>query len=99
MASFLYKKDYIKLSQQKDLDNTRWQKRCTDLHIEDKAKADKYWLVLREIKKIAEAPSPFIDNFEIKSATEVGYDYAVICNKLELRLHKVLELITKTEEE
>ena len=48
------KEDYIKLNQQKDLDNVRWQKRCTDLHIEDKAKADKYWLVLQEIKEIAE---------------------------------------------
>lgn len=54
---------------------------------------------LQEIKAIAEADSPFIDNFEIKSAIEVGYDYAAICNELELRLHKVLELITKAEGE
>ena len=59
----------------------------------------KYQQTLQEIKAIAEADSPFIDNFEIKSATEVGYDYAAICNELELRLHKVLELITKAEEE
>lgn len=93
------REDYIKLSQQKDLDNARWQKRCTDLHIEDKAKADKYWLVLQEIKEIAEAPKPFIDFSVTKTATEVGYDYTAICNELELRLHKVLELITKAEEE
>lgn len=36
------KENYIKLSQQKDLDNVRWVKRCTDLHIEDKSIADKY---------------------------------------------------------
>lgn len=54
---------------------------------------------LQEIKAIAKAPSPYIDNFEIKTATEVGYDYAAICNELELRLHKVLELITKAESE
>lgn len=59
----------------------------------------KYLTTLQEIKAIAEAPSPYIDNFEIKTATEVGYDYAAICNELELRLHKVLELITKAEEE
>jgi predicted RNase H-like nuclease (RuvC/YqgF family) len=59
----------------------------------------KYKQTLQEIKTIAEAPSPYIDNFEIKTATEVGYDYAAICNELELRLHKVLELITKAEEE
>lgn len=55
--------------------------------------------ILQEIKAIAKAPSPYIDNFEIKTATEVGYDYAAICNELELRLHKVLELITKAGEE
>ena len=54
---------------------------------------------LQEIKAIAAAPKPFIDFSEIKTATEVGYDYAAICNELELRLHKVLELITKAEEE
>ena len=54
---------------------------------------------LQEIKEIAETPKPFIDNLEIKSATEVEYDYAAICNELELRLHKVLELITKSERE
>lgn len=54
---------------------------------------------LQEIKAIAELPKPFIDNLKIKSATEVGYDYAAICNELELRLHKVLELITKAESE
>lgn len=54
---------------------------------------------LQEIKAIAERPNLYIDNFEIKTATEVGYDYAAICNELELRLHKVLDLITKAEEE
>lgn len=93
------KEDYINLSQQKDLDNARWQKRCTDLHIEDKAKADKYWLVLKEIKAIAELPKPFIDFSEIKTATEVEYDYAAIYKELELRLYKVLELIAKAESE
>lgn len=44
---------------------------------------------LKEIKAIAEAPKPFIDFSETKTATEVEYDYAAICNKLELRLHKI----------
>lgn len=57
------------------------------------------WQTLQEIKEIAEAPKPFIDFSETKTAIEVEYDYAAICNELELRLHKVLELITKTEEE
>lgn len=64
-----------------------------------KAENDKLKSCLQEIKAIAETPKPFIDNLEIKSATEVGYDYAAICNELELRLHKVLELITKAESE
>lgn len=60
---------------------------------------DKYIQTLQEIKAIAKASSPYIDNIEIKSATEVGYDYAAICNELEKRLHKVLEFITKAESE
>lgn len=60
---------------------------------------EKYHKTLQEIKAIAEAPKPFIDFSETKTATEVEYDYAAICNELELRLHKVLELITKAEEE
>ena len=60
---------------------------------------NKYKQTLQEIKAIADAPKPFIDFSVIKTATEVGYDYATICNELELRLHKVLELITKAEEE
>jgi hypothetical protein len=59
----------------------------------------KYKQTLQKIKTIAEAPKPFIDFSEIKTATEVEYDYAAICNELELRLHKVLELITKAGEE
>jgi len=62
----------------------------------DKTKLEK---TLQEIKKIAEAPKPFIDFSVTKTATEVEYDYAAICNELELRLHKVLELIFKAEEE
>ena len=54
---------------------------------------------LQEIKKIVEAPKPFIDFSETKTAAEVEYDYATICNELELRLHKVLELINKAESE
>lgn len=54
---------------------------------------------LQEIKNIAEAPKPFIDFSVTKTATEVEYDYAAICNELELRLHKVLELITIFESE
>lgn len=54
---------------------------------------------LQEIKEIAEKPKLFKDFSEIKTATEVEYDYAAVCNELELRLHKVLELITKAEEE
>jgi hypothetical protein len=60
---------------------------------------DSYKQTLQEIKAIAEKPKPFKDFSEIKTATEVEYDYAAICNELELRLHKVLELITKAEEE
>lgn len=61
-------------------------------------KEEQYRQTLQEIKAIAEAPKPFIDFSETKTATEVEYDYAAICNELELRLHKVLELITKVEE-
>ena len=61
--------------------------------------AYKFQKCLQEIKAIAETPKPFIDFSETKTATEVEYDYAAICNELELRLHKVLELITKAEEE
>ena len=60
---------------------------------------DDYHQTLQEIKTIAEKPKPFKDFSEIKTATEVGYDYTAICNELEKRLHKVLELITKAEEE
>lgn len=60
---------------------------------------NKYHQTLQEIKAIAEAPKPFIDFSGTKTATEIEYDYAAICNELELRLHKVLELITKAEEE
>lgn len=60
---------------------------------------NKYHKTLQEIKNIAGKPKPFIDFSEIKTATEVEYDYAAICNEFELRLHKVLELITKVEEE
>ena len=59
----------------------------------------KYRTTLQEIKAIAETPKPFIDFSETKTAIEVEYDYAAICNELELRLYKVLELITKAEEE
>lgn len=75
------KEDYIKLSQQKDLDNVRWQKRCTNLHIEDKAKADKYWLVLQKIKEIA--MSIMDDDIEESSA----YSDA----------RQIIDLITKVE--
>lgn len=68
-------------------------------HNDIDGKLFKYRQTLQEIKTIVERPNLYIDNFEIKTATEVGYNYAVICNELELRLHKVLELITKTESE
>lgn len=54
---------------------------------------------LQEIKTIADAPKPFIDTSGIKTLTEVEYDYVAVCNELELRLYKVLELITKAESE
>ena len=60
---------------------------------------DKYRTTLQEIKAIAEAPKPDIGFSKTKTAIEVDYDYAAICNELELRLHKVLELIIKAEEE
>lgn len=62
-------------------------------------RCEQYQQTLQEIKAIAELPKPFKDFSEIKTATEVEYDYAAICNELELRLHKVLELITKAESE
>lgn len=62
-------------------------------------KSYSYYLTLQEIKAIAEAPKPFIDFSETKTAIEVEYDYSAIYNELELRLHKVLELVTKAEEE
>lgn len=80
------KEDYMNLSQQKDLDNTRWQKRCTDLHIKDKAKADKYWLILQEIKEIAEK--------ECKDCLDKRSDSCWICP-----YYPILDLITKAEEE
>lgn len=85
------REDYIKLSQQKDLDNARWQKRCTDLHIEDKAKADKYWLVLQEIKAIAKENQIYFGEGTIVS-------YRTI-KQLATNFEKILDLITKTEEE
>lgn len=86
------REDYIKLSQQKDLDNARWQKRCTDLHIEDKAKADKYWLVLQEIKAIAE------------ELLEKGLEPQSVEHQLRLRGKRelasiILDFITKAESE
>lgn len=71
----------------------------TGMHNSSSNRFDKLYNTLQEIKAIAERPSPYIDNFEIKTVTEVGYDYAAICNELEFRLHKVLELITKAEKE
>lgn len=60
---------------------------------------EKYQQTLQEIKNVVGKRKPFKDFSEIKTATEVEYDYAAICNELELRLHKVLELITKAESE
>lgn len=74
------REDYIKLSQQKDLDNARWQKRCTDLHIEDKAKADKYWLVLQEIKEICK-----------NSHTSASEDYYRTADKIIQKITSVEE--------
>lgn len=74
-------------------------KRLDKKYAELKAENARLKSCLQKIKSITKAPSPYIDNFEIKTATEVGYNYAVICNELELRLHKVLELITKAESE
>lgn len=68
-------------------------------HSDIKCLLPKYRTTLQEIKAIAEALKPFIDFSETKTATEVEYDYAAICNELELRLHKVLELIIKAESE
>ena len=68
-------------------------------HIGLRKQFDKKVRTLQEIKAIADKPKPFKAFSEIKTATEVEYDYAAICNELELRLHKVLELITKAEEE
>lgn len=72
---------------------------ATKSNIHNLALLSKARKTLQEIKAIAETPKLFIDFSETKTATEVEYDYATICNELELRLHKVLELITKAEEE
>lgn len=90
------REDYIKLSQQKDLDNVRWQKRCTDLHIEDKAKADKYWLVLQEIKAIAKewiTDYCYLDSFYDKEGCCICHE-----NK-DCYSYRLLKAITKAEEE
>lgn len=79
------REDYIKLSQQKDLDNARWQKRCTDLHVEDKAKADKYWLVLQEIKAIAE---PFAKCYTHTCRNCEKYDSAHACCLKDINCYK-----------
>ena len=90
-------KDYAELKAENERLN-----RCImeELHHEGNAirEAIKYKQTLQEIKAIAEAPKPFIDLSETKTAIEVGYDYAAICNELELRLYKVLEKITKAED-
>ena len=72
--------------------------KLTQIIDEKKESENKLLQTLQEIKTIAGKPKPFKDFSEIKTATEVEYDYAAICNELELRLHKVLELITKAEE-
>lgn len=106
-------KDKLKQSEQareqlaKELVRTKISLECADNTIkkqqenikELEQENTKLQSTITKIKDIAETASPYIDNFEIKTATEVGYDYAAICNELELRLHKVLEVITKAEEE
>ena len=77
------KEDYIKLCQQKDLDNARWQKRCTDLHIEDKSKADKYWLTLQKVKAIAKGIRSYL---EIPAPRDVRFE-----------MDRILNLITEIE--
>ena len=90
------REDYINLCQQKDLDNVRWQKRCTDLHIEDKAKADKYWLVLQEIKTIAEewmTDYCYLDSFYEKEGCCICHE-----NK-DCYSYRLLKALTKAEKE
>ena len=90
--------------------NLKWQQESDYQMVEDaetliydndfyKREMNKYKQTLQEIKAIAEAPKPFIDFSVTKTATEVEYDYAAICNELELRLHKILMLIIKAESE
>lgn len=91
----------------KEVKKYQYEQEYLDKEIEEMQKAlktlaeglNKRQILLQEIKKIAEKPKLFKDFSETKTATEVEYDYAAICNELELRLHKVLELITKAEEE
>lgn len=90
------REDYINLCQQKDLDNVRWQKRCTDLHIEDKAKTDKYWLVLQEIKTIAKewmTDYCYLDSFYEKEGCCICHE-----NK-DCYSYRLLKALTKAEEE
>lgn len=93
---------YYKQNAELKAENDRLKRKneiITGMHNSLSNRFDKIYQTLQEIKAIAEAPKPFIDFSETKTATEVEYDYAAICNELELRLHKVLELITKAEEE
>lgn len=91
----------------KEVKKYQYEQEYLDKEIEEMQKAlktlaeglNKRQMLLQEIKNIAGKPKPFIDFSEIKTATEVEYDYAAICNEFELRLHKVLELITKAESE
>ena len=93
---------YYKQNAELKAENDRLKRKneiITGMHNSLSNRFDKIYQTLQEIKAIAEAPKPFIDFSETKTAIEVEYDYVAICNELELRLHKVLELITKAEEE
>lgn len=99
MATVTYRATGGRLSYSNYTLNAIEQAFYDQLDILSDQKIEPYKQVLQEIKAIAELPKPFKDFSEIKTATEVEYDYAAICNELELRLHKVLELITKAESE
>lgn len=71
---------------------------CANLQALD-AKLDKYRQVLQEIKEIASASYKPFDYSQIKSPTEVEYDYISRGQECYLRLGKILQKIYEVNNE
>lgn len=56
---------------------------------------DKYTKVLREIKDIAEQQVPYINLDQVKTCTEVEYDYLAKVWNLEQRMYNILQKISE----